>query len=78
MPAQYVQSATLAQVEAKHPFPWREETMVGPRGGLLRMVDAAGQEVNLFELTALAKLFTSMVVQSRQRSAEAQAQGSQA
>lgn len=54
MPEQYQQSQTIEQIQAKHPFPWREQRS----GPLIRMVDAKGIEVVLFEMTALCRIVT--------------------
>jgi hypothetical protein len=52
----YQQSTTVAEVKAKHPFPWIEQRLVSPGGVIVRMLDAEGKEVQLFEMTALCAL----------------------
>lgn len=62
----YEQSTTLAQIKAKHPFPWREQRY----HNLVRMVDANDQEVILFEMTALCALFTRSIAAAEQQRTE--------
>lgn len=54
----YQQSTTVAEVKAKHPFPWIEQRMATPSGLIVRMLDAEGKEVQLFEMTALCALIS--------------------
>lgn len=58
---QYQQSQNIEQIRARHPFPWREQR----RGPQVRMVDANGAEVILFELTALAAICTHMIANTQ-------------
>lgn len=54
----YVQSKTLAEIEARHPFPWQESRADTMSGVDVKMFDANGEEVILFELTALARIIS--------------------
>lgn len=58
---EYQQSRSLVEVRAKHPFPWIEQRGTGAFGGIVRLIDADGVEVNLFEITALCRLYTQEV-----------------
>lgn len=62
----YTQSVNLEQIKAKHPFPWMEQRF----GGNIRMVDANGSEVILFELTALASIVTISIANSDKKTAK--------
>lgn len=65
----YQQSTTIAEVRAKHPFPWTEQRMTNAAGGFVRMVDATSNEVMLFEITALCRIL-SLALSSRDTQAQ--------
>lgn len=46
---------TISQIMAESPFPWRE---VMRHGNTVFMLDAAGKEVPMFSITALAEQLT--------------------
>lgn len=46
----------LKQIRAKHPYPWTER--VHPNG-LVQVIDAAGNEVGIFELTTFVGIITA-------------------
>jgi hypothetical protein len=62
----YQQSATLAEVAAKHPFPWQEQRLPTHGGVMVRAIDANGREVALFEIMALCKIVTQAHAQRQQ------------
>lgn len=45
----------LKEIRGKHPYPWRE--VIHPNG-VVQMIDAAGKEVGLFEMTAFMAIIT--------------------
>lgn len=59
----YVQSKTVSEVSARHPFPWREQRASTAMGAMVRMVDANGVEVGIFEITALCSIVTQQLHQ---------------
>lgn len=63
---EYQQSRTLAEIKAKHPFPWKEQRYAN----LVRLVDATGAEVVLFEITALATIVSRSIAQQEAASAQ--------
>lgn len=66
----YVQSTTMAEIEARHPFPWQETRFDTYDGVEVKVFDARGEEVIIFELTALARIVTRSIVASRSKKAE--------
>lgn len=67
----YQQSRTLAEVQAKHPFPWSEQRAKTGAGVLVRLIDANGVEVGILEMTALCLIASKAVARKQQRPDEA-------
>jgi hypothetical protein len=49
---------TIAEIRARHPFPWRDE--VHPNG-IVKLIDANGAEVGLFTILAHCVLTTNAI-----------------
>jgi hypothetical protein len=49
---------SIPQIRTESPFPWREGIM---NGNLVVMVDAAGKQVPMFSITALAEQITAHI-----------------
>ena len=65
---EYVQSTSISEIKAKHPFPWRQQQSPP----FVRVVDAANQEVNIFEITALCRLVTVSIANNDAKSSVSQ------
>ena len=55
---EYTPSASLQEMKQRFPFPWREERVMVPGSLVVRLIDAQGREVPIFEMTALCRLVT--------------------
>ena len=45
--------------ELRKTFPWTHQQFVGPGGGIVRVIDNAGQEVPLFTMIAFINTMTA-------------------
>ncbi|HDR9086331.1 TPA: hypothetical protein QDB10_002222 [Burkholderia vietnamiensis] len=51
---------TLAEIRSVSPFPWDTQVNFNGMGGV-RMIDAAGKEVPLLNITAFSSIMTAMI-----------------
>lgn len=56
----------IAEIRARHPFPWRDE--VHPNG-LVKLIDANGNEVGIFVILAHCVLTTTVMAQQGAKAA---------
>lgn len=56
-----VASIKVADIRARHPFPWRDEAL---GGGLMRLVDANGNEVALHMILAHCVITTAVMARA--------------